>query len=73
MRIDAADIHHVAMPLSAPFNTASGDTRVIDSILPRMSAEGRTGWGESAPWDSPARPPEHAAGALAGARITIGP
>ncbi len=54
MKVEAIDVFRVRMPLVRPFRTAFGDDDVIESILVRMRSAGRAGWGEAAPWSTPA-------------------
>ena len=63
MKIDKLDIYRIAMPLISPFNTAFGDTYIVESIIVKLTAAGTIGWGESAPWRYPAYTCESAAGA----------
>jgi len=65
MKIEAIELHRVAMPVIYPFRTAYGDGHVIESVLVRMSAEGVDGWGETTPWESPLYSPEWAGGVFA--------
>ena len=58
MKIEAIELHRVAMPVIYPFRTAYGDGHVIESVLVRMSAGGLDGWGESTAWESPLYSPE---------------
>ncbi len=73
MRIDAIELHRVAMPVIYPFRTAYGDGHVIESVLVRMSAGGLDGWGESTPWESPLYSPEWAVGVFALIRDWLAP
>lgn len=73
MRIDSIEIIRVAMPLVYPFRTAFGNEDTIESVLVRLTSEGVTGWGESAPWRYPAYSPECAATVFLLARDFIAP
>jgi o-succinylbenzoate synthase len=46
MKINSITLHHVRMPLIAPFETSFGREVDRECILISMSAEGFTGWGE---------------------------
>jgi O-succinylbenzoate synthase len=48
MKIDSITLHHISMPLVAPFETSFGVTRVRECILVSIQSEGLTGWGECA-------------------------
>jgi O-succinylbenzoate synthase len=54
MRIEAITLHHIDMPLVAPFETSFGRETHRPCILVEMRADGRTGWGEcvagAGPW-----------------------
>jgi O-succinylbenzoate synthase len=56
MKIDAVELHHVAMPLVHPFETSFGREEIRPCILVAVHAGGLTGWGEcpadSGPWYS---------------------
>ena len=73
MKIEAIELHRVAMPVIYPFRTAYGDGHVIESVLVRMSAEGVDGWGETTPWESPLYSPEWAGGVFALIRDWLAP
>ena len=73
MRIDAIELFRVAMPLVYPFRTAFGDDDTIESVLVRFESDGVSGWGESAPWRSPAYSPECAATQFVVSRDFIAP
>lgn len=73
MRIDSIEIYRVGMPLVYPFRTAFGDDDYIESILVKMTSAGMVGWGEAAPWRTPAYSPECAATAFIVARDFIAP
>ena len=60
MRIEAAEIRHVAMPLLHPWRTAYGEDVAIHSTLVRLSSQGMDGWGESCPLYAPTYSPESA-------------
>lgn len=46
MKISSLTLHHVSMPLVAPFETSFGRETVRECILVAVQAEGLTGWGE---------------------------
>jgi O-succinylbenzoate synthase len=46
MKIDAAELYHVAMRLQRPFETSFGVEQDRHCLLIRLEAEGLTGWGE---------------------------
>jgi O-succinylbenzoate synthase len=48
MRIDSISLHHISMPLVAPFETSFGVTTERECILVSIQSEGLTGWGECA-------------------------
>jgi O-succinylbenzoate synthase len=57
MKIERIDIHHVALPLVAPFETSFGREDTIEHLILSVHADGIVGWGECvadrAPWYSP--------------------
>ncbi|MCG3149463.1 MAG: o-succinylbenzoate synthase [Verrucomicrobiae bacterium] len=73
MIIESIEIYRVNMPLVYPFRTAFGDTYAIESVLVKMTGGGRTGWGETSPWASPAYSPEWAAGVFSVMRDWLAP
>jgi O-succinylbenzoate synthase len=48
MKIDSITLHHLSMPLVAPFETSFGVTLERECILVSIQSEGLTGWGECA-------------------------
>ena len=46
MKIDLITLHHIRMPLVAPFETSFGREVDRECIIIEMRAEGLTGWGE---------------------------
>jgi len=60
VKIECAELWHVAMPLISPWRTAYGEDAAIHSVLVRMSANGVSGWGESCPLYAPTYSPESA-------------
>jgi O-succinylbenzoate synthase len=48
MKVDSITLHHVSMPLVAPFETSFGVTTERECILVSIHSEGLTGWGECA-------------------------
>ena len=60
MRIEAAEVRHVAMPLIRPWRTAYGQDATIHSVLVRLSTGHMDAWGESCPLYAPTYSPESA-------------
>ena len=73
MTLESVELFRVAMPLVYPFRTAFGDEDCIESLLVRLTSAGTYGWGEAAPWRSPAYSSECAATAFIVARDFIAP
>jgi len=74
MRIEAIDLHHVAMPLLEPWRTACSDETAIESVIVRLIGEGGVeGWGETAPHRGPLYSPEWAFGVFCVLRDWLGP
>jgi o-succinylbenzoate synthase len=48
MKLDSITLHHISMPLVAPFETSFGVTTSRECILVSLQSEGLTGWGECA-------------------------
>jgi o-succinylbenzoate synthase len=48
MKIDSITLHHISMPLVAPFETSFGVTTDRECVLVSIKSEGMTGWGECA-------------------------
>ena len=48
MKLDSITLHHISMPLVAPFETSFGVTTGRECILVAIQSEGLTGWGECA-------------------------
>jgi len=46
MKLDSITLHHLSMPLVAPFETSFGRTTDRACILVSIQSEGLTGWGE---------------------------
>lgn len=46
MKIDSFTLHHISMPLVAPFETSFGRETVRECLLITLQAEGLTGYGE---------------------------
>jgi O-succinylbenzoate synthase len=46
MKLDSLTLHHLSMPLVAPFETSFGRTTDRECILISVQSEGLTGWGE---------------------------
>jgi o-succinylbenzoate synthase len=48
MKIDSISLHHISMPLVAPFETSFGVTTERECLLVSIQSEDLTGWGECA-------------------------
>jgi O-succinylbenzoate synthase len=48
MKLDSLTLHHISMPLVAPFETSFGVTNRRECVLVSIQSEGLTGWGECA-------------------------
>ena len=48
MKIDSITLHHLSMPLVAPFETSFGLTTDRECIIVEVRSDGLTGWGECA-------------------------
>ncbi len=69
MKIESAEIRHVAMPLLRPWRTAYGEDFTIHSVLVRLTtSSGLAAWGESCPLYAPTYSAESAPGAYLAAR-----
>lgn len=57
MKIERVELHHIELPLVAPFETSFGRETTRACIIVAVHADGLTGWGEcvadKAPWYSP--------------------
>lgn len=73
MIIESIEIYRVRVPLIYPFRTAFGDNASIESVLVKMTSGGKSGWGETAPWEAPAYCPEWGAGAFLMIRDWLAP
>jgi O-succinylbenzoate synthase len=73
MHIERIDLYRVAMPLLYPWRTAYGEDAVIESILVKLTAGQRIGWGEASPLAAPLYSPEWAAGVFATMRQWLAP
>ncbi|MBW3596563.1 MAG: o-succinylbenzoate synthase [Planctomycetes bacterium] len=73
MKIDRIELHHVAMPLIAPWRTAYGEDAEVHSILCRIESGSLTGWGESSPLAAPCYSGEWAGGVFAVLRDWLAP
>ena len=60
MKIDSAEVWHVAIPLIEPWRTAYGEDSAVHTILVRLSSGGVDAWGESCPLFAPTYSPESA-------------
>lgn len=63
MRLTAAEIVQVRMPLVAPFETSFGTQYDREVVLVRVEIDGREGWGECVTLADPFYSPEYNAGA----------
>jgi len=73
MKIQSIHIHHIKMPILAPFRTAFDNTTAAEGILVRLESDGAFGWGESNPWAAPLYCGEWASGMYGLARDFLGP
>lgn len=73
MRIDRIELHHVAMPLIAPWRTAYGEDTAVHSLFCRLSSGSVDAWGESAIFAAPTYKPEWGSGVFALARDWLAP
>ena len=73
MKIDRIELHHVAMPLIAPWRTAYGEDTAVHSLFCRLSSGSVDAWGESAIFAAPTYKPEWGAGVFALARDWLAP
>lgn len=46
MKLSSLTLHHISMPLVAPFETSFGRETVRECVIVELRAEGLTGWGE---------------------------
>ena len=53
MKIDAAEIRYVELPLISPWRTAYGEDATIHSVMVKLSGGGTTAWGEATPFYAP--------------------
>lgn len=60
MKIEAAEIRYVELPLISPWRTAYGEDAAIHSVLVRLTGGGESAWGESTPFYAPTYSPESA-------------
>ena len=49
MKIEAAEIRYVELPLISPWRTAYGEDAAIHSVLVQLTGGGESAWGESTP------------------------
>ncbi|MFQ5425668.1 MAG: o-succinylbenzoate synthase [Gaiellales bacterium] len=73
MRIDEIEIREVAMPLLAPWRTASHEAAAIHALLVRLRSGDVTSWGESAPLSDPTYSPEWSGSAFPVLETWLGP
>jgi O-succinylbenzoate synthase len=73
MLIEKIELFHVGMPLIAPFRTAYGVERVIETVLVAMSGDGALGWGEASALAFPSYSPEYAGGVFAVMKTLLAP
>ena len=60
MKIDAAEIRYVELPLISPWRTAYGEDATVHSVLVKLSGESAEAWGEATPFYAPTYSPESA-------------
>lgn len=60
MKIDAAEIRYVELPLISPWRTAYGEDATIHSVMVCLKGQGELGWGEATPFYAPTYSPESA-------------
>ena len=60
MKIDAAEIRYVELPLISPWRTAYGEDATIHSVMVKLSGGGTAAWGEATPFYAPTYSPESA-------------
>ena len=60
MKIDAAEIRYVELPLISPWRTAYGEDATVHSVLVKLSGKGAEAWGEATPFYAPTYSPESA-------------
>ena len=60
VKIDAAEIRYVELPLISPWRTAYGEDATIHSVMVKLSGGGTTAWGEATPFYAPTYSPESA-------------
>jgi len=73
MKIEELEVFRVGMPLKAPFRSALGEERVIETIFLRLRWGGIEGWGEVTPQVHPSYSPEWATGVFGVIRDCLGP
>ena len=60
MKIDAAEIRYVELPLISPWRTAYGEDATIHSVMVKLASGGTAAWGEATPFYAPTYSPESA-------------
>jgi O-succinylbenzoate synthase len=60
VKIDAAEIRYVELPLISPWRTAYGEDATIHSVMVRLEGGGESAWGEATPFYAPTYSPESA-------------
>jgi O-succinylbenzoate synthase len=60
VKIDAAEIRYVELPLISPWRTAYGEDATIHSVMVKLSGDGTEAWGEATPFYAPTYSPESA-------------
>ncbi len=53
MKLEGVEMHRIAMPLRAPFETSFGAQHTRDAILLRVITDGSEGWGECVAMSAP--------------------
>lgn len=65
MKIDLIRLHHVKLPLKAPFTTSFATQTERDTMLVEVVSDGVSGWGECVTMEHPYYSSEYSAGAVA--------
>jgi O-succinylbenzoate synthase len=60
VKIEAAEIRYVELPLISPWRTAYGEDAAVHSVLVKLTSGGVWAWGESTPFYAPTYSPESA-------------
>ena len=60
VKIEAAEIRYVELPLISPWRTAYGEDAAIHSVMVKLVGDGTEAWGEATPFYAPTYSPESA-------------